>query len=300
ASASVSSTWQRVQMAMASLLLMRAQRASSVSRKPTSKGALWITSSAPSMNSSNRSATSPKRGLLARSASRMPCTCAAPSSISRPGLRYSWKCRPVGRRLTSSTQPISMMRWPSLGSRPVVSVSSTTCRKRASSHVPSYPKQRVDGLVGELVGALVARIAGVSAHPAPGNAMSVTGRIQRLPQVLVLHRLPVRGAPAARLPGRQPLLDAGAHVLRVGVQRDLDGTLQRAQRLDGRGEFHAVVGGLGIGARDLAAALAGDQHGAPPSRPRVAPAGAVRVDGHLGHEVWRRVGSGSALPNTGR
>src|SRR5436305_8995672 len=37
---------------------------------------------------------------------------------------------PVGRWSTSSTPPISMMRWPSTGSRPVVSVSRTISRNR--------------------------------------------------------------------------------------------------------------------------------------------------------------------------
>src|SRR5690606_34849882 len=235
-------------MTMISRLLMRAQRPSSALRNPTSKEALWITSSAPSMNSISRSAISPKRGLLARSARRMPCTWAAPSSISRSGLRYSWKCRPVGRRLTSSTQPISMMRWPSAGSRPVVSVSSTTCLKLPSSTSPSYPKHRVDRLVGDLVHPLVAGITGMPAHPAPLHLVAIAGRIQCLPQVLVLHRLAVGGFPAARLPHRQPFLDAGADIFRVGEQRGVHRPLERAQRLDGRGEFHAVVGGLRLAA----------------------------------------------------
>ncbi len=47
-------------------------RASSLSRKPTSNGALWITSSAPSTNARNSAATSAKRGCDARNSFVMP------------------------------------------------------------------------------------------------------------------------------------------------------------------------------------------------------------------------------------
>ena len=55
---------------------------------------------------------------------------------SRSGFRKRDNSRPVKRRLTSSIQPISMMRWPCAVDRPVVSVSSTICR------ICSFPPQR--------------------------------------------------------------------------------------------------------------------------------------------------------------
>src|SRR5450759_1054763 len=76
----------------------------------------------------NCAARSANRGLSFRPSQVIPCTLVAPASISRSGLRKVWKWRCVSRRLTNSTPPISMTRWPSLGSRPVVSVSRTICR----------------------------------------------------------------------------------------------------------------------------------------------------------------------------
>ena len=52
-----------------------------------------------------------------------------------PGLMNWWYARPVGRRFTSSMQPISMRRSPCSGSRPVVSVSSTISRLTAATRV---------------------------------------------------------------------------------------------------------------------------------------------------------------------
>ena len=78
-----------------------------------------------------------------------------------------------------------------------------------------------------------------------------------------------------------------------------DGLAQRAQRFDGGRELHAVVGGRGLGAGEVLALVAGNQQRAPAAGPRVAPAGAVRVDLDVGHGRLRVVGSGSA-PNTRR
>ena len=113
----------------------RAGRAApnSWSRKPTSNGALWMIHSASRANSTNAAAMSANFGLPLRSSHVIPWTSAAPGSTSRSGSTWKWIVRPVRRRSTSSTAATSMMRWPCLGSRPVVSVSRMIWRMRAGS-----------------------------------------------------------------------------------------------------------------------------------------------------------------------
>src|SRR5438105_7496350 len=135
-------------------------------------------------------------------------------------------------RLRISTQPISMMRSPSFGSRPVVSVSRTICLNCWYS------------LVGEAVGPFVFRMARVPLHPVPFYRVARHRLVELAPEVLVFHRLLVRGAPAAALPAADPLRDSFHHVERVGVQAHPARTLERVERADHRGELHAVVGGL--------------------------------------------------------
>ena len=160
-----------------------------------------------------------KRGLSSSFSSVMPCTAAAPASISRSGFRYSWKCLPVARRLTTSTQPISMMRCPSPGSRPVVSVSSTTCLKRLASRRGCYLKHGIDRGIGERIDVLVAFVAGMALDPAPLTVCGSRAASSARHRSRFFTGLLVGGAPVASLPLRQPLLDAGADVFRIGVQR---------------------------------------------------------------------------------
>src|SRR5262245_31269395 len=98
-----------------------------------------------------------------------------------------------------------MMRSPSLALSPVVSVSRMICRS-------GYPP------VGQRIGALVLRMAGVSLHPVPFDVVPGGDRVELAPQVLVLHRLLVRGAPALPFPVVDPRGDALHHVDRVGVE----------------------------------------------------------------------------------
>src|SRR5690349_5903459 len=101
------------------------------------------------------------------------------------------------RRLTISTQPISTTRSPVLALSPVVSVSRTTCLAIAR-----------DALVGKGVRPLVLGMSVVPAHPEPFDAMGGIELVQPLPQIDVLHRLPVGGAPALALPAIDPLRNA--------------------------------------------------------------------------------------------
>src|SRR2546430_11451014 len=56
------------------------------------------------MKSRKARAMSAKRGLSARNSRVSPCTLSAPSSTSRCGFRYTWKCRGLMLRLRISTQ----------------------------------------------------------------------------------------------------------------------------------------------------------------------------------------------------
>ena len=84
---------------------------------------------------------------------------------------------------------------------------------------------------------------------------SISWRSLRLveapPEVVVLDRLLVGGAPAVALPVGEPAGDAVAHILRVGVQLDAARALQRLQRRDRGHQLHAVVGGGRLAAAQL-------------------------------------------------
>src|SRR5205085_1119334 len=131
------------------------------------------------------------------------------------------------------TQPISMMRSPSLALRPVVSVSSTTWRVILLGY----------SLVRQRVGAFVFRVPCMSLHPMPLYLMLGRDCVEFSPEILVLDRLLVRGLPALAFPGVDPLRDALLHVERIGVEAHAARALQRLQRPDDGLQLHPVVGG---------------------------------------------------------
>src|SRR5688572_23856785 len=116
------------------------------------------------------------------------------------------------RRLRSSTQPISMMRSPSFGLSPVVSVSSKICLTCIPYLIPGCGAAPIC----QSVCPLVLRVAGVPPDPVPFYVVLRRELVQAAPQVLVLHRLLVGGAPAAPLPVEDPDGDALHHVERIG------------------------------------------------------------------------------------
>src|SRR5208282_3704854 len=133
-------------------------------------------------------------------------------------------------------------------------------------------------LAGEPVGALVQFVAGVTPDPEPLHLVPPGRRVEPAPEVLVLDRLLVGGAPAVALPDVEPTGHAAAQILRVRVQAHQAGALQRLERLDRRRELHAVVGGERLAALQLLLLLAVAKHRAPAAGPRVARAGAVGPD----------------------
>ena len=86
------------------------------------------------------------------------------------------------------------------------------------------------------------------------------------------------GAPAAAFPVGEPFGDALLHVLRVGRERDLTRTLERFERLDRGHEFHAVVGGLALGAVEFLLVVVLEQDRAPAPGSGIAAASAVSED----------------------
>src|SRR5882724_11651250 len=99
------------------------------------------------------------------------------------------------RRLRISTQPISMIRSPSLAFKPVVSVSRTICLARGYS------------FICQPIGSFVLRVPGVASHPVPFDVVQRRELVQAFPQIDVLDRLLVGGAPVAPLPVVHPLGD---------------------------------------------------------------------------------------------
>ena len=121
--------------------------------------------------------------------------------------------------------------------------------------------------VGQRIGALVAGVAGMALDPAPIDRVLRGQRIQALPEVDVLHRLLVGRLPAALLPVVDPRRDALAHVLAVGVKLHAAVALERGQRFDHGGEFHAVVGGERFAAPEFLLVRAGFSQAPQPPGP---------------------------------
>src|SRR5690606_17383964 len=137
------------------------------------------------------------------------------------------------RRPISSTQPISMIRCPSVTGMPVVSVSSTTLRMLFLS-TPVLLFGQDHATVGQLIGSLIAWMPGMATHPLPGHLVSVDLLIELLPQICILDRLLGRSFPAPLFPVRHPVLNALHDVLRVSYQAHRTGALEFGQRTNRR------------------------------------------------------------------
>src|SRR5690606_34959403 len=120
-------------------------------------------------------------------------------------------------------------------------------------------------------------------YPAPLDPVRLLDLEQPPPEVRVLHRLAIGGAPAVADPALDPSGDAVADIYAVGEKPDAAGPLQRRQPLDRRGQLHAVVGGERLAARKLLLARARADDDAPAAGPRIALAGAVGENLDFGH-----------------
>src|ERR1700740_1265196 len=173
------------------------------------------------------------------------------------------------RRLRISTQPSSITRSPSLGFSPVVSVSRTICLAPIR-----YPAVR------QLVRPLVLRVAGMAPHPVPLHFVQGRQLVEPPPQVDVLHRFLVGGAPAAALPVVHPFGDPLRHVQGIGIELYPAGALERLEGADRRGELPAVIRGIGLAAIELALGAPRAQQHAPAAGARIAAACPVAEDLH--------------------
>src|SRR3954470_14271003 len=148
---------------------------------------------------------------------------------------------------------------------------SYRCREHAG--LPRQLGSEVQArLNGERVGAVVLHVGSVSAHPAPLDDVNLAKLQEPAPEVLVLHRLPLRRPPAVPLPIPGPSLrERVVDVLRVGPQLDLARLLQGLQSSNGAETLHPVVRSVGLGASQFLphAVLLRKQHHSPTSDARV-------------------------------
>src|SRR5690242_9814503 len=135
---------------------------------------------------------------------------------------------------------------------------------------------------GQRVGAVVLGVAAMAFHPGPVHAMRLGGSVEALPQLDVLDRLLVGGAPAVLLPAVYPPGGALEHVFAVGVELHHAGPLESLEARDRAHQLHLVVGRRRVAARQLLLALAHTKDGRPAAGARVAAAGAVGEQLDLG------------------
>ncbi len=140
-----------------------------------------------------------------------------------------------------------------------------------------------DGFVGEFVAAFVVLVAGVAFDPVPVDFVVGGGGVEFAPEVGVFDGLLRAGAPAVAFPPGDPLADALADVLRIGVEVDLARLFEDAQGLDGGLQLHAVVRGGGNATLEFAHMLAVGQHDGPAAGAGVAVAAAVGMDDNFLH-----------------
>ena len=77
-----------------------------------------------------------------------------------------------------------------------------------------------DGFAREFIAAFIFRMAGVTLHPMERHIMQRAQFIKPLPEIDILHRLFIGGFPAARFPPINPIGEAFAQILAVGVKID--------------------------------------------------------------------------------
>ena len=143
----------------------------------------------------------------------------------------------------------------------------------------------VGGTGGEFVGAVVVGVGGVALGPGPGDFVAVDLGIEGLPEVLVHNGLFGGGHPSAALPIVDPGGDAVFEVFGVRDYFDFAVFLEGAEALDGGGELHTVVGGVGREAAELFLVLVVAEDGGPAAATGIPEAGAVGNELDFFHAV---------------
>src|SRR5512146_1865079 len=93
----------------------------------------------------------------------------------------------------------------------------------------------------ERIDSVVLRMAAVTLHPMPFDAMGRAGVDQFLPQLGILDRFPVGRPPSVLPPLVNPPRDSIADVNAVGMKLDSAGLVQRLEATDGGKQLHPVV-----------------------------------------------------------
>jgi len=131
-------------------------------------------------------------------------------------------------------------------------------------------------LGGQLVGAIVIFVVGMTLGPGPMHVMPRDLFVQRLPQVLIEDRLFRAGSPAVAFPAVDPLGDPVLDVLRVGDHLGGARLAHGLQTLNDSRQLHPVVGGVRLGTHQLAFVVVVAQEAGPSAGARVAEASPVR------------------------
>jgi len=127
-------------------------------------------------------------------------------------------------------------------------------------------------------------------NPTPIDLVGGPELVQCTPKILVLNWFLGLGPPAILLPAFDPKGDAVSEVLGVGIKLHGAGFLEGLESLDGRRQFHSVVGGLRCYTAQGTGELSVSQYGGPSARAGIPMAAAVGVNGQplQGEErAWR-------------
>ena len=166
-----------------------------------------------------------------------------------------------------------MRRWPEKTSVDAISMGMSEAR----SSIWPLANETFAGVDRQRVAALVFRVFAVAANPVEGKAVRLAKFVEFAPEVFVLDWFFGSGLPPTRDPLVEPFVEAIEDVLAVRMDFDITRFLDGAKAFDDRGELHAVVGGVALGACLLffPAAVGMFEDERPASRPGIARAGAV-------------------------
>src|SRR2546421_1694948 len=87
-------------------------------------------------------------------------------------------------------------------------------------HWTGLRSYRLKSVAGELIGALVLIMTGMTLYPVPSHLVLLERRIEPLPQIDVFDGLFIGRAPAVFLPIVNPTRNALTHILAIGGQID--------------------------------------------------------------------------------
>src|SRR5690606_27678657 len=117
---------------------------------------------------------------------------------------------------------------------------------RSYRRLPCRPassfRQPLDRLARQLVAAVVPFVIAMSLHLHVSDVMDLHQVPERLPQILVLDRLPLAVAPAVLEPAAQPILPEAVHdISRVAVHFHDAWLLEQPERFDYGRNLHPIL-----------------------------------------------------------